>query len=79
MGSTVIHGDAAVFYAADEDAQLVLALRVLHQLGLDAEAPHLFQVVPRQLYLVQRFCADLNHLVTGYLHRNKSFSSNNRR
>ncbi len=63
----MVHGDAAVLDAADEDAELVLAFHVLDQLGLDAEAPHLLQIVARQLHLVQRLGADLDHLVAGNL------------
>lgn len=67
---TVVHGDAAVFDAADKDAQLVLAFRVLHQFGLDAKAPHLFQVVARQLHLVERLAANFHQLVTRHLIKN---------
>lgn len=63
----MIHGDAAVLDAAHEHAQLVLALHVLHELRFHAEAPHLLEVVARQLHLVQRLGANLDQLVTRHL------------
>ena len=63
----MIHGNAAIFHSADKDAELVLALRVLHQFGLDAKSPHLLEIVARQLHLVEGLAADFDQLVTGHV------------
>ena len=64
----MIHGNAAIFHSADKDAELVLALRVLNQFGLDAKSPHLLQIVARQLHLVEGLAAEIDHqLVTGHV------------
>ena len=42
-----------------------LFLTVLHELGLDGEAPHGVEGVPGELHLVEDLAADLDHLVGG--------------
>ena len=44
-----------------------LFLTVLHELGLDGEAPHGVQRVPGELHLVEDLAAHLHHLVGGEL------------
>lgn len=63
----MVHSDASIFYSADKDAEFVLSFRVFHQFGLDAESPHLFQIVARQLDLVESFAADFDQFVTWHL------------
>lgn len=60
---TILHGDALVLDAADVAAELVLALRVLYELRLHAEAPHLLEGRSLQLHLVQNLGAHFYHFV----------------
>lgn len=60
---TIVHSHTLVLHATHVAAQLVLPFRILDQLSLHGEAPHLLQSRALQLHLVQDLHADLHELV----------------
>ena len=68
---TVGYGHAPLFHPGHVATELVLLVRVLHQLRLHREAPHGVQRAAVQLHLVQDLGAHLNHLVGLQLTRMK--------
>lgn len=60
---TIMHGHTLVFDTAYIAAQLVLPVRILYQLCLNGEAPHVLQCCPLQLHLVQDLSTHLHYFM----------------